>query len=102
MSTFYLLPPRPVLGDRLALFLHGVLPGLDWDAATRVNLAEAVSAAAEAHPDVFVVYRDELPPEESTDEALAHGFGAAHGDEVVEVRAGRGAQDLVCRRWKVA
>ncbi len=101
MSTFYLLPPRPVLGDRLALFLHGVLPGLDWDAATRVNLAEAVSAAATAHPDVFVVYRDELSSEESTDQALAHGFGAACGDEVVEVRA-RGAKDLECRRWKVA
>src|SRR5579871_5923185 len=61
MSTFYLLPPRPILGDRLAGFLRSVLPGLDWDMDTCSNLAEAVAAAASVHADVFVVYREDLP-----------------------------------------
>jgi hypothetical protein len=102
MSTFYLLPPRPLLGDRLAGFLHGLLPGLDWDGATRLNLTEAIVAAAEVHDDVFVVYREELPPDEPTPQALANGFGAEAGDVVVEVRFGGRPGEIVSRRWKVA
>jgi hypothetical protein len=102
MSTFYLLPPRPVLGDHLAAFLHALLPGLDWDCATRRNLAEAVGAAATVHDNVFVVYREDLPDGEPPSRALADGFGAEPGDEVVEVRVGRAPGELTSRRWKVA
>ncbi len=102
MSTFYLLPPRPVLGERLAGFLQSILPGLDWDTSTRIDLAETVDAAVSRHANVFVVYRDELPEGEPPVRALADGFGAAAGDEVVEVRAGARAGEMTARRWKVA
>jgi hypothetical protein len=101
MSTFYLLPPRPVLGERLAGFLRAVLPGLDWDVQTRVNLTEAISAAAEVHDDVFVIYREELPEGETPSEALTTAFGAESGDEVVEVRPGPHPGELTTRRWRV-
>jgi hypothetical protein len=102
VSTFYLLPPRPVLGERLANFFQSVLPGLDWDSATRTNLAEAVAAAASVHEDVFVIYREDLPDGEPAGRALADGYGAEAGDEVVEVRAGPRPGELTSRRWKVA
>ncbi len=78
------------------------IPGLDWDTTTRANLAEQVAAAATVHEDVFVVYRDDLPEGEPPARALADGFGAESGDEVVEVRPGPKPGELTARRWKVA
>jgi hypothetical protein len=101
VSTFYLLPPRAVLGDCLASFLHGLFPGLDWDAPRRAEMAEALGAAAGAHPDVYVVYRDDLPAGELPGRALADGFGARPGDEVVEVRTGGRAGEVSARRWRL-
>jgi hypothetical protein len=101
VSTFYLLPPRPLLGDRVADFLLTVLPGLDWDGAMRANLAEAVAAAAEAHGDVHVVFRDDLPVGELPAVALVDGFGAEAGDEVVEVRPTGTSGGLTSRRWHI-
>jgi hypothetical protein len=102
VSTFYLLPPRPLVGDHFARFLQTVLPGLDWDAAMRANLGDAVGEAARAHADVFVVFREDLPDGEPAVRALADGFGAVPGDEVVEVRPAAGAGELTARRWRVA
>jgi hypothetical protein len=99
VSTFYLLPPRPLLGDRVADFLHSVLPGLAWDSAMRSNLAEAVAAAASAQDDVYVVFRDDLPSGEPLGTALADGFGAETGDEIVEVRPDGASGALTARRW---
>ena len=45
MSTFYLLPPRPVIGDAFAAFLNQFFPGLDWDADMRSNMAHALGEA---------------------------------------------------------
>lgn len=101
MSIFYLLPPRAVLGDRLAAFLQPLLPGLDWDSRMRLNLAEIVGSAAGAHRNVYVVYREELPRGETIDQALAHGFGAESGDEVVEIRLGAHSTELSARRWRL-
>ena len=104
MSTFYLLPPRPVLGERLAGFLQGVLPGLDWDTATRSQLAEAVAVVA-AQQNVFVVYREDLraagePPARALMRRL---WGCEVGDEVIEVRPRERTQpgELTSRRWKI-
>jgi hypothetical protein len=102
MSTFYLLPPRPVLGERLANFLHTILPGLDWDVGTRTNLAQAIEAAASVHDNVYVIYREDLPENEHPADALTGAFGAEIGDEVVEVRAGLRAGELVTRRWRIS
>jgi hypothetical protein len=101
MSRFYLLPPRPELGERFASFLRSLFPGLDWDAAMRLNLADALGHAAACHEDVIIVYRDDLPIGEPVGRALADGFGAEPGDEVIEIRpTGRGA-DLVSRRFAI-
>ena len=65
------------------------------------NLAEGLAAAATAHPDVYVVYREELPDGEDPARALADGFGAEPGDEVIELRAADRPGELAVRRWHV-
>jgi hypothetical protein len=100
VSIFYVLPPRPLIGDHLAAWFGAWLPGLDWDEDTRENLAEALRAAATCHPDVFVVFREELPEGVPTSEALVDSFGAGEGDEVIEVRS-FDVGDIRSRRWYV-
>jgi hypothetical protein len=97
MSLFYLLPPRPIVGDRLVSFLQTLLPGLDWNVQERRELADVLIGLAGRREDVFLVHREDLPHGESVARALADGFGAEEGDEVVEVRLGlRG--ELTSRR----
>jgi len=97
MSLFFVLPPRPLLGEHFVAYLRGLFPGLDWDARARSELAEALVAAI-SHSDVYVIFREELPDGESTHRALIDGFGAEAGDEVVEVKAGSRPGELVTRR----
>lgn len=100
MSIFYLMPPRPFLGDRFAAFLQNLFPGLDWDCSARAELAELLGEAA-GRPDVFIVYRDDLPDEETPSRALVNGFGAEPGDEVIEVRPGGRPGEVLARRWRI-
>lgn len=102
MSIFYLMPPRPFVGDRIADFLQNYFPGLDWDSAARAGLTETLGEAAGARDGVYVIYRDDLPREEALDETLMAGFGAEPGDEVVEVRPGGRPGEVLTRRWRVA
>jgi|GEM_PF-796615 len=101
MSIFYLMPPRPFLGDRFADFLQTLFPGLAWDSLSRVSLAEMLGAVASARDDVYVVYRDDLPREEGPMRALVDGFGAEMGDEIVEVRPGGRPGEIITRRWRI-
>jgi hypothetical protein len=101
MSTFYLLPPRPYLGERFATYLQGLFPGLRWDSAVWPNLAEGLAAAATCHAGVYVVYREELPDGEDPAQALADGFGAEPDDEVIELRAADRPGEWAVRRWRV-
>jgi hypothetical protein len=101
MSTFYLLPPRALLADRLADCLQAVLPGLDLNVSCRHLLLDGLCEAA-AGPDVYLVHREDLPPGECAARALVEGYGAAPGDEVVEVRPGPRPGELTSRRWRVA
>ena len=101
MATFYVLPPRPAFGDRLAAFLQTYLPGLDWDISARVGLADAVAETAVSETDAFLVFRDDLPLGESVAQALIDGFGAEEEDEVVEVRMGGRAGEPAANRWRV-
>ena len=96
MSTFYLLPPRPVLGQQFVRFLQTYFPGLDLPFADRADMAEAVAAVAGRQPDVFVVFREDLPEGVALQQALLDDFGAEPGDEVVEV-SGQFVQ-----RWCIA
>jgi hypothetical protein len=102
MAVFYLLPPRSLLGDHCAELLQRFLPGLDWDAATRMQLVEALTAAAADGRDVYVIHREDLPPGEPPGRALIEAFGAQAGDEVVEVRPQSHAGELSACRWRVA
>ncbi len=101
MSVFYVLPPRPLVGEHFAGYLRSLFPGLDLDDRTRPSLADALASAASGHPDVHVVFREELPEGETVRQALVDGFGAEEGDEVIEVRPGGRGGELVARRWEV-
>jgi hypothetical protein len=90
VSTFYLLPPRPFLGERIADYLRPLFPGLDWSRSDQLDLVDAVGTAAAQHPDVYVVYREELPEGEDLTRVLMDGFGAQAGDQIIEVRPGTG------------
>ena len=101
MSVFYVLPPRPLMGDHIARYLQSVFPGMHWSRSTRINLTEALVAAATCQPDVFVVFREDLPDGRSTAEALADGFGAEEGDEIIEIRAGGKPGELSAIHWNL-
>jgi hypothetical protein len=102
MSIFYLMPPRPFLGDRFADFLQTLFPGLGWDSSSRTNLADLLRDTAGEQEGVFVVYREDLPSDESPARALVDGFGAEDGDEVIEVRPGGRPGEVLTRRWRVS
>jgi hypothetical protein len=101
MSTFYVLPPRPLFGDRLTSFLQTLLPGLDWDAGARTGLADAIADVAVSETDAFLVFRDDLPAGERIARALVDGFGAEEDDEVIEVRVGGRAGETGIQRWRI-
>lgn len=101
MATFYLLPPRSILANRLLACLGGLLPGVDWPIQARNHLIDAVTEAIPLADDVFVVLREELPVGESVQSALMAGYGAEPGDEVVEVRSHPTSPDVQYRRWQI-
>ncbi|HYV37102.1 MAG TPA: hypothetical protein VE988_15455, partial [Gemmataceae bacterium] len=88
MSTFYILPPRPLVGQQVIHFLQSWFPGLSWDSVNRAELAETFSAAACKSPGAYVVFREDLPEGVEIPQALQSDFGAEPGDEVVEVATG--------------
>jgi len=98
VSTFYLLPPRAYLGECIATYLQGLFPGLTWD---NRDLTETLTAAAIRHAGVHVVYREELPEGDEPARALADGFGAEPGDEVIELHAAQRPGEFVVRRWQL-
>lgn len=99
MSTFYVLPPRPFVAERLAEYLADWFPGLPLPAgAELLDLVDAVVRRA----DVFILHREDLPDGEDVSAALIDGFGAEAGDEVIEVRAGGPGGAPQARRWRIA
>jgi hypothetical protein len=92
VSTFYLLPPRAVLGQRL-------LAALGISSLPTPEVAEVVETLGKAveTTGAFVVYRDDLPPGDEPARALVDGFGAEQGDEIIEI-----GSDTVPRRWHVS
>jgi hypothetical protein len=101
MSTFYLLPPRPQLGQSFAAFLATWFPGLNWQQAGWGQLTETLEAAAGQHPDVYLVYHEELPEGEDPTRALVDGFGAEEGDDVIQIYPGKKAGEVTSRRWRL-
>ena len=95
MSTFYLLPPRPLVGRQFAQILQEYFPGRDWTAGQGAELAETLATMAGSPPQVVVVFREDVPEGVELQEALVGEFGAQAGDEVVEVSSG------CVRRWRI-
>jgi hypothetical protein len=101
MSTFYVLPSRPLLGQRFAEFLENAFPGLAWPREQWRDLAELLGHEVLRRNDIFVVYREDVAEGAALDEALVRDFGATAGDEVVEVSPGGRLAILTARRWRV-
>jgi hypothetical protein len=101
MSTFFVLPSRPLLGQRFAEFLGSVFPGLPLHRADWPELAEMLDAEVLRRSGVYVVYREDVADGDTLDVALAREFGAEPGDEVVEVAPGGRLAVLTARRWRV-
>ena len=101
MSTFYLLPSRPEIGQLFADYLASLFPGLPLGRQHWPALADALGAAATCDSDVYVVYREELPEGEDPATALTDGFGATAGDEIIELVPGKQPRELATRRWRL-
>ena len=100
MAKFYLLPPRPVVGDAFARFLHEWLPGLPAFSDQCSALTDAIQMVACQNPEVYLIFREDLPEGETSERALADGYGAEPGDEVIEMRLG-GSGDVRARSWRL-
>ncbi|MCI0460427.1 MAG: hypothetical protein L0Z62_26030 [Gemmataceae bacterium] len=98
MSTFYVLPPRPLPARSWAAFLGALLPGLNCARLTWGDLAEVLGTVLRPQDDVYLLHREDLPEGDDPADALIDGFGAEPGDEVVEVPATGGATP---RRWRL-
>jgi hypothetical protein len=86
MSTFYVLPPRPLVADRLCELLRPMAPDHVLPAEACTELADSWAALVGRQRDVYVVFREDLPSGEEIGRALVDGFGANPGDEMIEVR----------------
>ncbi len=51
-----------------------------------VDLADAIQLVAAQRPDMFLIFREDLPDADDPAQALRDGFGAEPGDEVFELR----------------
>jgi hypothetical protein len=102
VSIFYVLPPRPMVGDSFARFLQDFFPSLDWTAAERAELADQLVEMLTGRGDLYMLHREELPAGEPLPTVLRELYGAEPGDEVVEVRPIHGTgfrPDVAIRRW---
>lgn len=101
MSTIYILPPRPILGKRFAEFLGLTFPNSRWRKEHWSDLAEAIGTAVQSHPDVYVIFREDLP-DGDLDETLLTCCGADPGDEVISVNLGSRSSEMTTQRWQLA
>jgi hypothetical protein len=100
MSTFYILPARPVLGDHVADCFAKLLPGVVWDCHARRHLADTLIDSLVIRPDVYLVAKDDLPADEAVETVLIDGYGASPGDEIVELHPGLQGE-FFTRRWSI-
>ncbi|MFL5246154.1 MAG: hypothetical protein ACJ8FY_29140 [Gemmataceae bacterium] len=88
MATFYVLPPRSVVTSLLTNHLENALPGLPWTAHDVQQITELLSESLLARPDIYVVFREDLPAQDSAIQSLRDGFGAEPGDTIIEFTPG--------------
>jgi hypothetical protein len=88
MATFYILPPRAHLEDAVTGLFAKLLPGLPLPVDTWDALIDRLASIAGWPADVYLIPRDDLPPDSPIVDALIECFGAEPGDQIVEVVAG--------------
>jgi hypothetical protein len=86
MADYYLLPPRPVIGEEVARLLRPFLPGLPITAADGVRLLDRLTA--ESRIQAFIVHREDLPEGADAVQSLQDGYGAGPSDRVVQIAVG--------------
>jgi hypothetical protein len=101
MAQFYLLPPRTIVGEALSWFLRDWLPGMPRVNDCGVDLADAIQLVAAQRPDMYLIFREDLPDAEDPAQALRDGFGAEPGDEVFELRM-TGPGEVRSRSWRLS
>jgi hypothetical protein len=101
MSTFYLMPPRPVFEDSLAQFLQTWLPGLAVPARAGADVTDLLQSDLERRAIAFLVFREDLPDDAEPTDALRDGFGAEAGDRVIEMHLAGRSGEVVARSWTV-
>jgi len=82
MADFYLLPPRPIVGEQIAQAVRAYLPGV------RVTASDCVRFLAEiadrTNGQAFLVHREDLPEGQDVAIAIRDGFGAGPDDRIVQ------------------
>ncbi len=99
MATFYVLPSRHQLGQRIGEVLTSLFPGTQYSPWDWPDLAEGLAALAEAQGDAHVVYREELDEQLSVKDSLVRHFGAEIDDEIIEIQFGAGLTQFLHQRW---
>lgn len=94
MADFFVLPPRPSVGEELARLVRPYLPGLRVTPGDCVRFLEELVERSGGR--AFLVHREDLPDADDVRDALRDGFGAEEGDRVVQVSVGpRGGEPRV-------
>ncbi|MFL5340253.1 MAG: hypothetical protein ACJ8F7_08870 [Gemmataceae bacterium] len=101
MATFYLLPPRLLVEEAFARFVAAWLPGAPVSPVAAA-LTDTLETSLLLLPNAFLVFREELPDDVLPEVALRESFGAAVGDDIVEVHLGNLAGALVATRSPVS
>jgi hypothetical protein len=102
MATYYLLPAPEFLEQIYERHLRVLFPGLRWSADVLGQVVAQVSKAAASHSDVYLIQQNELPEGADLVRSLVDGFGAEHGDEIIEMHAGPTLGEWRVRRRVVA
>ena len=97
MAIFYVLPPRPVVGNQLSRLLQGVLPGLKLPGDACLELLQTVVEGTQR--EVYLIHREDLSDEVTA--SLCEGFGAEAGDQIVHISLGPIADQPRVRSWQV-
>ena len=102
MSVFYVLPPRPVLGDCLARLLRLYVPGATISPDSCAEMVAALVSESPEGDELYVVHREDLPENEDVSGSLREGFGAETGDQIVEVSISLKPDEPQVNIWTLA
>ncbi len=101
MAVFYVLPPRPALGECLAKMLRPFVPGALISPDLCADFVDSLVSGSPEADDFYVVYREDLPEGEEVNTALREGFGAEVGDQIVCVSIGAQAAEPRVKMWRL-